>query len=460
MTNTVQIIEALEATTKRNEKEQILTAAFMDGERDFFTAAKLAYDILVTFGVKKVAEIDPEAEDVGGDYSFVDFLSLAAKLRARELTGHAARDAIHEAANRSNVKTWNTFYRRILLKDFKCGVDTSTINKVLKAIAKSTHLAEASDFIIPVFSCQLAKDGADPDNAKHVTGRKMLDIKLDGVRLLTVLDKEQGTITQYTRNGKVNENFTEIRESLQAMMDYLPGSVVIDGEVVAKSFQDLMRHVNRRTDVDTSAARLAVFDMIPLEDFRAGICTTPQEIRHTVLADLDAEGLFKKFTNGIVYVIPKVTVDLDTVEGQKTYAEFNKAAIEAGYEGVMLKDPDAPYETRRTKAWLKVKPFIEVSLTVVGVEVGKEDGKRKGLLGAIVCEGYDDGKFIKSNVGSGFTDAQVKEYWEDQSLVMGMVVEIRADCLTQDEDSTGTNNYSLRFPRFKGFRGTVPGEKL
>jgi DNA ligase-1 len=44
--------------------------------------------------------------------------------------------------------------------------------------------------------------------------------------------------------------------------------------------------------------------------------------------------------------------------------------VEAGYEGIMIKDPDSKYECKRSTAWLKQKPFIEVSLAVTGYEEG------------------------------------------------------------------------------------------
>jgi len=448
----ISIINRLAATTKRSEKEQILMDAFMQGHREFFIASQMAYDILVTFGVKKVAEIDDD-DDSPGTFTFADFLALAGKLRRRELTGHAARDAIHAAAENCHIPTWNTFYRRVLLKDLRCGVDTSTINKVLKKLSQAEE--EAAALVIPEFDCQLAHDGAKPEHQKKVSGVKMLDIKLDGVRLLTILDKEAGTVTQHTRNGKVNENFTEIREGLERLLATLPGSIVIDGEVVSSNFQDLMKQVNRRDGVDTSKSRLAVFDIIPLKDFKAGICTIPQSMRQQILADLEQSGDLKTHTNGLVYVIPKVTVDLNTPEGQKTFAEFNKQAIEAGYEGIMVKDPAAPYELKRSFAWLKIKPFIEVSLEIVGYEEGT--GKYEGMLGAFIMKGEDDGKDIETNVGGGFSDAERAEFWTNRQNMLGMIGEVRADALTLE---SGGTVYSLRFPRWKGLCGTVPGEKL
>ena len=122
----------------------------------------------------------------------------------------------------------------------------------------------------------------------------------------------------------------------------------------------------------------------------------------------------------------------------------------------MIKDPDAKYECKRSVSWLKQKPFIEVSLTVTAVEEGT--GRNVGKLGALVCEGIDDGKRIVVNVGSGFTDSDRDEYWVGKDTVVGQVVEVRADAATQSQDNDQV--WSLRFPRFLRFRGFVKGEKI
>jgi DNA ligase-1 len=133
---------------------------------------------------------------------------------------------------------------------------------------------------------------------------------------------------------------------------------------------------------------------------------------------------------------------------------YNKSAIENGYEGIMIKDLDAAYECKRSTAWLKLKPFIEVSLEVVDFEEGT--GRNAGRLGAIICEGEDDGRRIRVNVGSGFSDSDRDSYWTGRDRMVKQIVEVRADAVTQNQDGT----YSLRFPRFLGFRGFAPGEKI
>jgi DNA ligase-1 len=120
----------------------------------------------------------------------------------------------------------------------------------------------------------------------------------------------------------------------------------------------------------------------------------------------------------------------------------------------MLKDPESSYECKRSVAWLKLKPFIEVSLEITNVEEGT--GKNVGRLGALVCSGNDEGRDVRVNVGSGFSDDLRTQLWDVRDSVLGQVVEVRADAITQNQDGT----YSLRFPRFLRFRGFAPGEKI
>ena len=148
-------------------------------------------------------------------------------------------------------------------------------------------------------------------------------------------------------------------------------------------------------------------------------------------------------------------VDLDTDEGQQSFAELNEEALKQGYEGLMIKPIKAFYENKRGSAWLKVKPLIEVTLTVVGINEG--EGKAKGMVGGIVCGGEDDGKFYKVNVGTGLSDKQRKEFWKQKDELIGQLIEIQADMATQNQKG---DTWSLRFPRFKTFRGFKKGEKL
>jgi DNA ligase-1 len=426
------VIRSLEDHSSRLDKEAIIEAQ-LDNE-ELFEGFYLALSPFVTFGVKKVPS---HGGPDGQGLPWAAFKELCNLLATRQLTGDDARSAIELALSASTQKQWNDWYRRILIKDLRCGVSEKTVNKIKKNA-------------VPLFECMLAHDGANHE--KKVVGKKLLEPKLDGVRVVTVIDAVAGTATMYSRNGKVLENFGHITAAIEANTELFDRSIVLDGEMVSSSFQALMKQVHRKENAQTDDARLMVFDVLPLSEFRAGKSILGQKRRSNLLRSMKAT-LDKV---GSIDIIPQIEVDLGSYVGELQFKQYNKDAIEAGYEGIMIKDLDAVYECKRSASWLKMKPFIEVSLTVVAVEEGT--GKNAGRLGALICEGKDDGKKIQVNVGSGLTDDQRTEFWADQQDLLGQIVEIRADAATLNQDSEEL--YSLRFPRFLRFRGFKAGEKI
>ena len=429
------IIAQLEADNSKLAKQAILKTALEEGIPEFFEGVCMALDPLVTFGVKQV----PERTDVltGQGLDWDSFKFLANQLINRELTGHAARDAIVLAMGVATTEQWNGFYRRILIKDLRCGMSEKTVNKV----APGT---------VPVFTCSLAHDSANHE--KKMVGKKQIEVKLDGVRVLAVC--KAGKVELFSRNGKQFHNFPHIIKEIEAVLERKPSpyDCVLDGEVMSKDFQDLMKQVHRKDGKAATDSVLHLFDFIPLKDFLEGGWDKPQTYRSNLVKYwvLENEDLLEH-----VQACEWEEVDLSTDEGNKRFVELNKTAVDGGYEGVMIKDIDAPYECKRTHAWLKAKPFIEITLKVVDVEEGT--GRNEGRLGAVIVEGEDDGYNYRLNCGSGFTDAQRDEYWTERASLIGNLIEIRADARTKSQDS---DTYSLRFPRFKTFRGFVAGEKI
>ena len=102
-----EIIERLEADNSKLAKQAIVLEAMQEGLDEFFEGITMALDPLVTFGVKKV----PERSDVlsGQGLDWITFKSLAFQLINRELTGHAARDAIELAMSVATTEQWNGF---------------------------------------------------------------------------------------------------------------------------------------------------------------------------------------------------------------------------------------------------------------------------------------------------------------------------------------------------------------
>ena len=437
MSHCASHIWSLESHPSRLNKEAIIEEIAKEGNDEFFHGCRLALDPMITFGVKQVPE---KKDEDGPGFNWDSFIVLAGNLRDRNLTGHDARDAIAEAVKQATKNEWNGWYRRILIKDLRCGTSEKTINKVVEK--------KYGNYTIPIFGCQLAHDSANHES--KVTGKKLIEVKLDGVRVISIVYPDS-RVDMFSRNGKELLNFPHVTEQISRVVKKTPPpyAVVLDGEIMSSSFQDLMTQVHRKSDVKANDAVLNLFDTCPLEDFENGSWDKSQTVRSQMVQTW-VEQNHADLPN--VTCLANELVDLDTDAGQLRYKEINAQAVAGGYEGIMIKDPEAGYECKRSVAWLKLKPFIEVSLTVVTTEEGT--GKNVGKMGALVCEGVDDGKAIRVNVGSGFSDQQRDEFWSCR--VDGQVVEVRADAVTQNQDGT----YSLRFPRFKGFRGFEVGEKL
>ena len=442
------VLVKLENDNSRNAKEEILRSEAISNNDELFEGMQLALSPYITFGVKKVPIFSGKD---GQGLPWVAFKELCHLLSSRQLTGHDARDAIELALGASTASQWNNWYRRILIKDLRCGVSEVTVNNVVSSIRP--------DYSIDKFSCMLAHDGAKHE--KKIKGKKLLEIKLDGVRVLTIIDVESKTVTQYTRNGKLLENFSHITNALEQNIECFDRSYVLDGEMISASFQQLMTQVHRKSDVKATDAVLMLFDILPLSEFMNGKSTLGQKRRRKVLEGF--RPVFEKLslipamkTGCMIDIVPQIEVDLDTDEGRQQFNDYNKKAIADGFEGILIKSPDAPYVCKRSDSWLKVKPVITVDLTVVGFEEGT--GKNAGKLGALICEGVDDGKFIRVNVGSGLSDDQRDEIWNNRDSILGQIVEIKADAITQSQDDNSV--WSLRFPRFERFRGFKAGEKI
>ena len=438
-----EIIAKLEADNSRLAKEEVIVEAMEEELDEFFEGVKMALDPLVTFGVKQVPQKEENEVLSAQGLAWPTFKELARNLIDRKLTGHNARDAIILCKDLATAEQWNMFYRRILIKDLRCGVSEKTVNKVAKKIGMP-------QYSIPTFTCSLAHDSANHE--KKMVGKKQIEVKLDGVRVLTIIRGNK--VEMFSRNGKQFHNFDHIIEEIKEVLkdNQAPYDLVLDGEVMSANFQDLMKQIHRKETVQNSDAVLHLFDICPLEDFKKGGWDKPQSFRSAA-----TKAWVEKHSSVLKHVqaLEWEEVDLSTPEGNKRFVELNKTAVDGGYEGVMIKDIDAPYECKRTHAWLKAKPFIEITLKVVDVEEGT--GRNEGRLGAIIVEGEDDGYNYHLNCGSGFTDDQRSSFWADRTNIIGSLVEIRADARTKSQDS---ETYSLRFPRFKTFRGFDSNEKL
>ena len=104
--------------------------------------------------------------------------------------------------------------------------------------------------------------------------------------------------------------------------------------------------------------------MLTLEEFNAGATDmTASERRERLIS-------YQPLFNYRLQLVDAVMLDLDTDDGQASFKAMNKQALAEGYEGLMIKPINQGYKCKRSHAWLKIKPFIEVTLKVVALEEG------------------------------------------------------------------------------------------
>lgn len=113
-----------------------------------------------------------------------------------------------------------------------------------------------------------------------------------------------------------------------------------------------------------------------------------------------------------------------------------KTVEERGGEGLVLRDPEAVYEHKRSGSLLKVKSHRSIDAEVVGHEISKA-GKYKGILGALICRIDENGPQWKC--GTGFTDAQ-----RANPPALGLRITVKF--------FEWTKNGKPRFPVFAGIR--------
>jgi DNA ligase-1 len=196
----------------------------------------------------------------------------------------------------------------------------------------------------------------------------------------------------------------------------------LDGELYCHgmSFEEIISITSRTVNLhpDYKKIQFHCFDIINQE---------PQMKRSLIIENL--RGL-----NPHIVVAPFwLCADLDDV--MRTHDKLH----ELGYEGIIVRHAQAPYELKRSLYVMKFKAKKEDDYEIVGSqeEIDK-NGIPKGTLGALVCKSGDGNTF---NVGSGFNADQRRELWIDRESLPGKIANVKYQHLT-------TGKQVPRFPVF------------
>lgn len=427
-----EIIKELQDNSGSKMKIEIMSTISGDEDNEFWQGVNHALDPFKMYHMKKL----PVPSEYGTGVKWPTFLKLLNALANREITGNVARDTVQALASSCTEEQWEMWYKRILKKDLRCGVNVTTANKVIP-----------KKWEIVTFDCQLASPLNDAKN-EHIPEDAFIEAKYDGTRALWLIPKHD-PIRCFSRNGKEYHNFGIITEVLESIREY-PGfpddGLVMDSEVISEDFQALMRQARRKSDANFSGVAM-MFDVLPMNEFLNKTCSLMLKDRRIILEDLVS---FLKNEWG-----ERCTVELSYAEKEVNAREDNDLIIdmfvqqvEAGFEGIMIKDANSMYNYKRDRTWLKKKPCETHDLTITGIEAGKEGKKYENTLGAFIAEGQEGDKIIKTNV-AGIPDALRFEVWNDPKCFIGSVIEVESDGLTKSPDH---DYWSLRFSRFIRFR--------
>lgn len=316
---------------------------------------------------------------------------------------------------------------QIIAKTWKINVGASTLNKVY-----------GPQFVL-VFSVQLAEPHykalpSMPDDKEYIVTQK-----LDGLRAIIEIDNGQ-VISIKSRKGKPYTDLSQLKTTIESTLDSTLGHFVFDGELLLEDptnqwtsnerFQETISTVKSNNKSENVGFHL--FDALPYNEFIQGQSTlTYAERRKNYIENIQE--------NELLHVVP--------ILGTATKSEipqWSDYAIEHGFEGVMLNDPDAKYYTKRHKGLLKVKKMHTADLPIIGFEEAI-DGKNKGGLKSLIVR-LDDENLV--NVASGLTDELRTQIWANKEQYIGQMIEVQ-----YFEETTNQNGgRSLRFPVFRCFR--------
>ena len=123
-----KIIQELESDNSRLFKEGVIAREMLAGNDEFFEGVQIALDKLYVFNIQKVDTLTQDGPGLDRE----SFWDLQHQLNHRLVTGNSARDLVTERMAQATCEEWNDWYRRILIKDLRCGVSEKTINTVAK----------------------------------------------------------------------------------------------------------------------------------------------------------------------------------------------------------------------------------------------------------------------------------------------------------------------------------------
>lgn len=223
-------------------------------------------------------------------------------------------------------------------------------------------------------------------------GEWIFEIKFDGYRLMARI--EQGKAKLITRGGhdwsaKMPDLVAAI-EQLGLTSAYLDGEIVILNEQGVPDFNALQNAFDRRRGADRIV--FFVFDVPYFEGY--DLRETAQSQRRQLLKAL----LEEKATEHVRF----------SADFPADPASIVRSACQLGIEGVIAKRADAPYVSRRSEAWLKLKCKLRQEFVVCGYTDRTNTPSQVGSL-LLGVHGPDGALVSAGSVGTGWDSQEATD---------------------------------------------------
>lgn len=434
MKTVIKIFEELEATNSRLEKEAILEFNAKNSLlKKAFIAALDPYVVYYVNKFKVPKSVGKYDQNFGGSDLLIErFITLILpKLSNRNVTGNAAKLLVeHEFASMNNLE--QKWCQRILIKNLRCGVQGSTVNKIWPDTIKGFDVSLAE-----TLKTSHSKNGGIKVD-EQVSYPVRVEPKLDGLRCIAV--KQSGVVTMYTRNGSILETLPRIKSVLEsAAYDNL----VLDGEGIGSTWNDsasvIMSHKEKKDD---SGITFNVFDSVLLDDWKEQSNDEKFDLRLNRTKKVVETINLVKDGSSVKHV------DGKTVISETELLKFYVEMMNLGYEGIMLKDMNAPYKFKRSSSILKMKPTQTWEGVIVGCYNGRRGTKREGLFGGFYVM-LPNKKITRA--GGGFSDKDKALIQLSPLSYVGKIVEIEGQPDPSTTDGL-TEKGKVRFPVFLRYR--------
>lgn len=309
---------------------------------------------------------------------------------------------------------------KLLARTIRLGVTGKTVNKIIPGLIPEWEVQQA--YTIEKYPI---KDGED----FYVTE------KLNGVRATYY----KGRL--YARSGIPFDGLEHIINDID---DLNYRGFVFDGELILgdkgslsdnEAFRVATGIINSESE-EKEAITFMIFDMLPVSEFETGESKLTYCERRNQMTELDFS--LKAAQKEHVQVLPLLYCGGDVLEIDRLLDN----AVKLDKEGLMV-NFDTTYKCKRHRGILKVKRFYTMDLPIIGVEEGI--GRLSGTLGSFVLD-YNGNHVM---VGSGFTDRQREEFWENKDKLKGVICEVKYKEISRDKK---TGSKSLQFPVFYSLR--------